>query len=636
MFSDHNIIMMRICVILALPAAILSCSPLARYADMASMPEQLSITLPDDAVRTPAVQEEEVRIQADSVTEDDGPVIMKAIRDSETGEMTATDVIRASKVVARFRNIAERSGRISFEFDITVPETLISSGFQLRFYPVVETGGESRRLDPVFITGSAYRRKQLRGYEKYREFLESIITDTMAFVRKNQLERFIARYFPETFAMKNDSSVIPEPMAENLFGINQRMALEHYTRQASRRRNYWKMTHKDEMFRKLVRSPVEKDVVLDTVMSAGQGSLIYRYSHSMASPPGLRKLFVSLAGAVYRDGDMVTEMPSPDKLTFYISSLSSLADNTPRYLVKVVDRTVTDNTEVLLDFGKGSARLDTLLEGNSSELGRIRQCFRDIGARKDLVLDSIIVTASCSPEGSLAFNTRLAEARAESVREYVLACGGNLDTGLIRSESVPENWEGLVRLVANDTLLPHSVRKRIVRIAEEEDKDAAESRIAVMPEYRYLREKIYPRLRTVNFSFFMHRPDIRKDTIHTRVLDTVYMRGLEALRNLDYKKAAELLSPYRDYNAALALASSGYDSHAIGILSSIGNPDARTDYLTAVLLSRAGEYDEALEYFRRSVRKDPSMVHRANLDPELSEIAGQADTVTDRLPGYNE
>lgn len=31
----------------------------------------------------------------------DGPVIMNAIRDSQTGEMVATDVIRASKVTVR-------------------------------------------------------------------------------------------------------------------------------------------------------------------------------------------------------------------------------------------------------------------------------------------------------------------------------------------------------------------------------------------------------------------------------------------------------------------------------------------------------------------------------------------------------
>ena len=57
----------------------------------------------------------------------DGPIIMNAIRDTETGEMIATDVINASAVVARFRNAAERGGYVSICFDLTVPSEMISS-----------------------------------------------------------------------------------------------------------------------------------------------------------------------------------------------------------------------------------------------------------------------------------------------------------------------------------------------------------------------------------------------------------------------------------------------------------------------------------------------------------------------------
>ena len=95
---------------------------------------------------------------------------------------------------------------------------------------------------------------------------------------------------------------------------------------------------------------------------------------------------------------------------------------------------------------------------------------------------------------------------------------------------------------------------------------------------------------------------------------------MDALKNLDYKTAAAMLGPYRDYNAALALASSGYDDTALSVLSELDAPDAKADYLGAVLLARTGRQDLAEEYFMRSVRKDPAMVHRANLDPELSDI----------------
>ena len=215
---------------------------------MAEAAGQVSLSVSDEMPE--ASEKSDGKEYVDSVDVSDGPVIMNAIRDTETGEMTATDVITASKVVARFRNVAERAGKISFSFDITVPEGMIASEYQLRFSPLIETSSGNIPLDPVFITGSAYRKRQLRGYERYREFLESIITDSTAFIRKEQLETFLKRYYPETAAMKTDSSYVPEPLAQNLFGVSQAEALRHYTDMMRKRRNDKRMDSKEEMFRK--------------------------------------------------------------------------------------------------------------------------------------------------------------------------------------------------------------------------------------------------------------------------------------------------------------------------------------------------------------------------------------------------
>lgn len=615
MFSDRMITRTAFFI---LAASLVSCSSYRRYAGMVEAAGQVSLSVSDEMPE--ASEKSDGKEYVDSVDVSDGPVIMNAIRDTETGEMTATDVITASKVVARFRNVAERAGKISFSFDITVPEGMIASEYQLRFSPLIETSSGNIPLDPVFITGSAYRKRQLRGYERYREFLESIITDSTAFIRKEQLETFLKRYYPETAAMKTDSSYVPEPLAQNLFGVSQAEALRHYTDMMRKRRNDKRMDSKEEMFRKYVKSPVINEVVLDTVMSAGDGSLMYRYTHTMAAGPGMRKLSVSLGGSVYRDGKLVMQMPSPEKLTYYISSLSTLADNSTRYVFKVVDRVVTDHTEAFLDFAKGCTELDTLSEGNSSELRRIRKCFHDVAVRKDLVLDSVIVTATCSPEGTWEYNARLAERRSMSVRSYIMDKVKGLEMTQVRSRSVPENWDHLVRMVSGDTVMSSTARESVIAYAAMTDKDEAERKISSMPEYLYMRESIYPRLRTVTFSFHLHRTGVKKDTIHTRVVDTLYMKGLMALKNLDYKTAATILASYGDYNSALALASSGYNDSALSILSGMKITDARTDYLEAILLARIGETDRALISFRRSVQKDPSMRHRANLDPELSEV----------------
>ena len=81
-------------------------------------------------------EEPEDAFHIDSIrgTLSEGPIIMNAIRDSETGEMVATDVISASKVTARFRNVAERAGYVSISFDVSVPASMSDSKWQLKIF----------------------------------------------------------------------------------------------------------------------------------------------------------------------------------------------------------------------------------------------------------------------------------------------------------------------------------------------------------------------------------------------------------------------------------------------------------------------------------------------------------------------
>ena len=57
------------------------------------------------------------------VTSDEGPIIMNAVRDEE-GNMVAMDVLEAASVTARFRNVAERGGKVNIEFTMTVPQDM--------------------------------------------------------------------------------------------------------------------------------------------------------------------------------------------------------------------------------------------------------------------------------------------------------------------------------------------------------------------------------------------------------------------------------------------------------------------------------------------------------------------------------
>lgn len=572
----------------------------------------------------PAEEDDGADIKIDSIrgSLSEGPIIMNAIRDSETGEMVASDVIVASKVTARFRNVAERAGYVTIGFDITVPAAMADSRWQLKVRPMMRIQADTLELDPVYITGSGYRAAQLRGYERYRAFLATIITDTADFVHLRQLEVFLERHFPETYAMKNDSSLISEPMAENLFGVTQRDALYHYTSHLRRTINERRKLRAARLYDRYVKDPiVTEGIRLDTVLVSADGDFTYCYEHTFKSRPNLRKVMVALDGDLYEMGEHLTALPFPDELTFYISSLSSLADMTTRYRMTIMERMVYDNTKALIDFEVGKASVDTLLSDNASEILRVRRCIENVLARDDLELDSLVIVASCSPEGSFESNRRLSQARSKAVLEHI---GGYVPEewrdSLIAS-SLPENWSQLALLVENDTVISPDMRKNISSmIASMKNPDRTEKELSRLYEYRYLREKLYPQLRSVRFDFYLHRKGMQKDTIHTTEIDSVYMAGLQALRDLDYKRAVGILRPYDDYNAALAFMSADYNHSALDVLGRLDDRDPKVCYLMAMVLARLGQLEEAMKYFELCIAYDPYMEHRANLDPEMHQL----------------
>lgn len=618
MYSESKIVLMLFLALLV------SCSQYRALEKIRDGQVSLNLAIAQEQVDDTVTESVIIDSIRSSLT--DEPLIMKAIKDTETGEMVATDVIRASRVVAKFRNVAERAGYVTVSFDICVPSEMSSSEWQLKVFPFMAIQKDTVALDPVFITGEKYRGRQMRGYEKYQEFLSSIITDPNDFLRMGQLEIFLQRHFPETYAMKSDTSFIAEPMAENLFGVTQRDAFEHYRKDLKWRSNERRKGRVGEMYDKYVKDPIlSEGIRLDTVLLSSDGDFIYRYNHVFRSRPMLRKVNVSLEGKMYRDGECFMHLPFPEELTFYISSLSSLTDDRLRYVMHVRQRTVYENTKALIDFAHASSEVDTLLGDNASELAKVRQCVEDVYARKEFILDSLVVVASCSPEGSYNLNSRLSADRSRAVKDYISDFVPAEWKDSLKTSVMPENWDQLMRLVENDTVLSPEVRKDIVVKARRMDggPDVLEEKLSLMPEYGYLRESLYPKLRSVSFDFHLHRADMVQDTVYTTDLDTVYMDGVQAIRDLDYRKAVTILRPYDDYNSALAFMCADYNHSAMDVLARLDDTDPRVCYLKAMVLSRLEQVDEAVKYFELALAYDPRLEYRANLDPEMYEIVKQ-------------
>lgn len=607
----------------------------------------VQLALSKDESYLPEMKVAQVTRDTLKIKDDDGTdiIIMKAVKDEETGEMVAADVIDAATVTARFRNVAERRGKVDLAFQIIVPESMIDSKWQLRFYPDLFVQDDSTRLDPVIITGEGYRKAQLKGYQQYDRFLSKIIEDTTRFVNINALEIFLKRNIPEVYAFKTDSSYVSDDQFYSVYGVSQQEAVEHYTNDNAKKRNERRIARKEKMFRKYVKAPiVTEGIRLDTVMVDINGDFIYNYVQTINTRPKLRKADIILSGDIFEQGQRIYTIPRGEPLTFYISSISTLANGTERYMTKVIERKAAANTECRIDFEVAKADVKPELGDNQIGIMRIKKTLASLLENETFDLDSIIVSATASPDGSYSANKALAQRRSESVsryfedyiREYtdslVLAGGVSMDLDgttmeyttkvqdiILTPRSIPENWDDLYTLVQNDPVLNVDQKETFSQIFGIEDPDNREKTLQGRSYYSYLKESLYPQLRTVKFNFYLHRKGMVKDTVHTTVLDSTYMRGVQALRDMDYAAALALLSPYQDFNTAVAFIGLDRNANALSILEK-EEKTPEVNYLLAILYSRTGDPQKAVDSYMRACRQNRSYVYRGNLDPEISVL----------------
>ena len=341
----------------------------------------------------------------------------------ENGETVITDVIAPTTVTAKFVHKPERFGQIEIEFFIKVPKAFFEDEiYQVRLFPELEVMQDTVALDALYLTGSKYREYQNAQYAKFNKYKESIKTDPAAFRRQKLTQKFVERNIPAVSDGKGD-----------IWGVQEQDAVDHYVKRLAKKINDRKIDGLEYKKSKIVRCPiVTENIVLDSITNSKNPEMFYKYQYKMKSRPGLRKLVLTLEGSVYDRDKRIYTIKSPDTLTFYLSSITTL------------------------------------------------------------------------------------------VRE-----NANFD-----------------------------------------------------PEYR---------------------------------------KGIDYLKNMQYDKAAETLRPFKDFNAALALLTMGYDYAAFRILEEL--PDAGdVCYLKAIAYLRLRKEDKALESYKKACQLEGKYIHRGNLDPEISAM----------------
>lgn len=569
------------------------------------------------------------------------------------GDIYAEDVLDAVIVESTFKNVAERNGKVDLSFQVTVPKALQDSKWQVRFYPEIEIMGDREDMDLVFVTGSEYRKAQLKGYEQYEKFLSRIITDTAAFIDTRRLEMFVERNFPDIYAYKQDTTTVTDEEFQSHFGVSEKEAIDHYTSKLWKKRNENRKKKRAAKYAKYVKVPILVDGVrLDTITKKESGDVVYTYVQTITTRPKLKKAQISMVAEVYEGNKMVYKTPQIGPLDFYISSISAFVDNeTVRYITKVVERRAEDNKEYNLDFKLGKSDVDPTYGNNAEEIHKVKKHLVSLIDNKTYDLDSIIVSAAASPEGTVANNMRLSGKRSVSITEYFKKYVKfhndslerakmpeediftiNLDTTYVEEvdtvkpveivftpRAMGEDWDRLRELIEIDTVILEADKDKYYEVYNIENLDARETKMRSLPSFSHVKKELYPFLRNVKFKFFMHRKGMVKDTIHTTEVDSVYAAGVQALRDMDYERAILLLGHYQDYNTAVVYTSMGRNISALQILETL-KKTAQVNYLLAIINAREGKIQDAVRYYMDACRENPSYIHRGNLDPEISEL----------------
>lgn len=484
------------------------------------------------------------------------PVYLVPTVELADGERVMSLELEEVVVVAKSRTIAERMGKVGIDFVIELPRQVQGNCRSVAVTPMLHKRDSLVPLQQISIRGGLFSRVQDRNYWQFDQYVRVFKPDAMA--EQRAFERFVKHPYPE-------------------------------------------------------------GVRLDSIVE-GREKISYYYTQEVPTKGEGTTMLVTLAGAVVGLDGSRYEMPPLDTLEYHISSMLTFVDTTRRYLTKVIEKYAVVKDRNYLAFKVGKADIIDTLEGNAAQLGRIEALMDGLINQREFYVDSIVLTASASPEGALALNERLARERALSLKRRLGERFGRQADTLIAVRSAGENWPELGRLVATSDSLPH--REAILALFDAErnpDRREAALRSRYPQEYQYIRERLYPLLRSVDFKYDLRRVGMIKDTIHTTVPDTLYARGVQLLGQRRYGEALTILEPYRDRNTAIALLSLGDDERACEVLAALPE-SAEGCYLSAIACSRLGRREEGRRWFSRACELKETFKYRGRLDPEISNL----------------
>jgi len=277
-----------------------------------------------------------------------------------------------------------------------------------------------------------------------------------------------------------------------------------------------------------------------------------------------------------------------------------------------------ENKSARLEYRRDSYAVLPEYRTNRAELESVQRSFALLKENPNLTVTGIYITGYASPEGSMAYNEKLSQRRAQTFADYVRQHNRELKKELWHVAWKGEDWDGFHRQVEQAS--GWEKRQDVLLILEgcEGSQDDCEKQIRASlsrEDYQYLLDELYAPLRrndyrieyTVrNFTpeearqMLETRPDLLSAAEMQRVADG-YGHGSE-----NYRKALRTaLRTYPDnvairHNLALAEVEAGNYTEAITLLKEM--EDGASLNLLGVAYFKSGNRQQAVQAFGQAVQ----------------------------------
>lgn len=304
-----------------------------------------------------------------------------------------------------------------------------------------------------------------------------------------------------------------------------------------------------------------------------------------------------------------------------------------------------------LDFASGKTAIHPDYMNNPVELAKIRTGIDELKNDKNVTLNSIRIVGYASPEGTLALNKRLSEARANALKGY-LSSYYAFPEKLFSVAFGGENWDGLVAaLESSNYSFKADVLSIINHTSIEGGRESQIMRLNKGVPYRVLLKEVFPKLRValcqVDYSIRSFTVDEAKEVLTTRP-QNLSLHELYQVANSYPSGSKEFVEIFEtavrlfpkdetaNLNAAVSSLARKDVVAAERYLNQVKKIDDSAEYNNAmgVLCIFKEDYERAEQYLKRAVQSGQATAQH-NLD-ELNKKRENRDRIAEQSTRLNQ